>query len=40
MQELNIQEKRNLMYNLAHCSDEYRKFYNGYLEVNYHHPKG
>ena len=34
MQELNIQEKRNLMYNLAHCSDEYRKFYNGYLEVN------
>lgn len=34
MQELSIQEKRNLRYNLAHCSDEYRKFYNGYLEVN------
>lgn len=34
MQELSIQEKRNLRDNLAHCSDEYRKFYNGYLEVN------
>lgn len=34
MRELSIQEKRNLKDNLAHCSDEYRKFYNGYLEVN------
>lgn len=34
MRELSIQEKRNLRDNLAHCSDEYRKFYNGYLEVN------
>lgn len=34
MQELSKQEKINLRYNLAHCSDEYRKFYNGYLEVN------
>ena len=34
MQELSLQEKRNLKDNLAHCSDEYRKFYNGYLEVN------
>lgn len=34
MRELSKQEKRNLSYNLAHCSDEYRKFYNGYLEVN------
>lgn len=34
MQELNLQEKRNLRDNLAHCSNEYRKFYNGYLEVN------
>lgn len=34
MRELSIQEKRNLNDNLAHCSDEYRKFYNGYIEVN------
>jgi hypothetical protein len=34
MRELSIQEKRNLNDNLAHCSDDYRKFYNGYLEVN------
>ena len=34
MRELSIQEKRNLKDNLAHCSDEYIKFYNGYLEVN------
>lgn len=34
MRELSLQEKRNLRYNLAHCSDEYRKFYNGYIEVN------
>ena len=34
MQELSKQEKINLRYNLAHCSDEYRNFYNGYLEVN------
>ena len=34
MRELSLQEKRNLKDNLAHCSDEYRKFYNGYLAVN------
>ena len=34
MRELSLQEKRNLKDNLAHCSEEYRKFYNGYLEVN------
>lgn len=34
MRELSIQEKRNLMDILAHCSDEYKKFYNDYLEVN------
>ena len=34
MRELSQQEKRNLKDNLAHCSEEYRKFYNGYLEVN------
>lgn len=34
MRELSTEEKRNLSEYLAHCSDEYRKFYNGYLEVN------
>ena len=34
MRELRKKKKRNLRDNLAHCSDEYRKFYNGYLEVN------
>ena len=34
MRELDKQEERNLRDNLAHCSAEYRKFYNGYLEVN------